>query len=133
MVSPVRLDSELLQQAELAGRLNKRSAPKQIEYWAEIGKTLENSLNAQDLIAISQGLATVHLQPVASPTLDPDHIFAELDMRRNSGSLSAAITQAQPYYQASRQRPGLLECVYADGHRETGHFQNGVFVTVVDN
>ncbi|WP_263079000.1 ParD-like family protein [Endozoicomonas sp. Mp262] len=35
---PLRLDEELVDAASLTGKVKKRSAAKQIEYWATLGK-----------------------------------------------------------------------------------------------
>ena len=35
---PLRLDEELVHEASLVGKIKKRSAAKQIEYWATLGK-----------------------------------------------------------------------------------------------
>ncbi len=41
--SPMRLDSALVAAAKREGSLKKRSAPKQIEFWAKIGKIVEEN------------------------------------------------------------------------------------------
>ena len=41
MANPLRLSSELIAAAERSGAVYKRSVPKQIEYWAELGRSIE--------------------------------------------------------------------------------------------
>ena len=43
MASPMRLDSGLIHEAEGVAERNKRSVPKQIEYWSQIGKIAEEN------------------------------------------------------------------------------------------
>ena len=128
MGSPLRLDDELVHQAELEGRLHKRTTPKQIEFWAEIGKQLERVIDPSDLIAISQGLMRLRLEPIASNPVDPDEVLEETAQYRKMSDSAPPITQAPFYYEASRTQPGLLDRVAADGKRETGHFRDGKFI-----
>ena len=39
----VRLDSELIEKAEIIGRSLNRTTPKQIEHWAKIGEMMEDN------------------------------------------------------------------------------------------
>ena len=39
--SPVRLNPNLITAAEREGMVQKRSTPKQIEYWADLGRAVE--------------------------------------------------------------------------------------------
>ncbi len=45
--SALRLNPELVYEAELDARIQKRTTPKQIEYWAEIGKHEPEKLSYQ--------------------------------------------------------------------------------------
>ena len=38
MASPLRLNAALIEAAEREGAVQKRSVPRQIEFWAELGK-----------------------------------------------------------------------------------------------
>ncbi|PJE77434.1 hypothetical protein CI610_03643 [invertebrate metagenome] len=40
---PLRLDEELVDAASLVGKVKKRSAAKQIEYWAALGKNAKEN------------------------------------------------------------------------------------------
>lgn len=128
MGSPLRLDHQLVRQAELEGRLHKRTTPKQIEFWAEIGKQLERVITPSDLIAITQGLVRLRLEPAVSNPVDPDDVLSETAHYCLESRSAPPITQAPFYYEASRSQPGLLDRVAADGARETGHFRDGKFI-----
>ena len=130
MASPLRLDPHLVHQAEVEGRLHKRTVPKQIEYWAELGKSVQQIIDPESLVAITQGLVKVNLEPVVGAAADPDEVFESLERDRNSGRLAAEVTGASIYYEASRTHPGYLDRVGENGARETGQFRNGEFIVL---
>ena len=128
--SPLRLDSTLVAAAKREGSINKRSAPKQIEFWAELGKAVEHVLNYNDIFAVIQGLKKVKVESVTSQAVDTDDIFNALENSRQSEKLADNVTSAGVYFEASRSRPGLLDRVNAvTGERQTGRFRNGEFRT----
>jgi len=127
--SPLRLDSSLVEAAKRKGSINKRSAPKQIEYWAELGKAVEQVLDLNDVFAVIQGLKNIKVESVKSTAVDPADIFDSLEESRKSKKLAAKVTSAAVYFEASRRQPGLLDKVNtATGERQTGRFTNGEFV-----
>jgi hypothetical protein len=131
MASPMRLDSTLIAAAEREAAIQKRSIPKQIEFWAELGKAVEHIISFDDVIAITQGLKRIELEPLVSPVADPDDVFADLEADRTTGTLSENVTSAAVYYEASRALPGYLDRVNGlTGKRETGRFRNGEFMVV---
>jgi len=128
--SPLRLDSTLVAAAKREGSINKRSAPKQIEFWAELGKAVEHVLNYNDIFAVIQGLKKIKVESVTSQAVDTDDIFNALENSRQSEKLADNVTSAGVYFEASRSRPGLLDRVNAvTGERQTGRFYNGKFRT----
>ena len=126
--SPMRLDSALVTAAKREGSIFKRSAPKQIEFWAELGKAVEQVLNYNDIFAVIQGLKKVKVESVKSVTVDPADVFNSLEDSRKSGELAEKVTSAAIYFEASRKLPGLLDRVNTvTGERQTGRFHNGEF------
>jgi hypothetical protein len=130
MASPMRLDHNLIHEAESVAERNKRSVPKQIEYWAELGRAVERVLSPNDVIAISQGLVEVQLVAPKTMRVDADDVFAALEQDRRQGALAARVTRAAISYEASVSRAGLLDRIYADGRRDTGRFVDGEFQIV---
>ncbi|MCF6355843.1 MAG: ParD-like family protein [Candidatus Polarisedimenticolaceae bacterium] len=128
MSTALRLDDRLVHEAEAEAGLLKRTVPKQIEYWAEIGKLVIHQVTPHDLLALSQGLAQVQVVPVASMPINTDELFAVVKQESRSGHLSRSVTQAKIYYEASTTELGLLDQVLPDGSREMGHFLNGQFI-----
>ncbi len=128
MASPLRLSAELVEAAERAGLVQKRSVPKQIEFWATLGRALEKVIDHADVYAVTQGLKKIRVEPVDSVSVRPEEVFDALEKSRNDGSLAAKVTGAPVYYEASQRRPGLLDQVdKATGERRTGRFHNGDF------
>ena len=128
MASPLRLSAALVEAAEKEGALQKRSAPKQIEFWAELGKAVEGVIDSADVVAVIQGLRKIRVVPVASMAVDPRDVFDSIETTRESGSLAEKVTSAAVYYETSLSRPGLLDRVSSrTGERQTGQFHKGVF------
>lgn len=127
MSTPVRLDDQLVKQAAAEAGLQNRTTPRQIEFWATIGRAVAGQLSAEDLVALTQGLKELHLErpTVAMPATDD--IWAEVETARESGSLSERIRQDRVLYQASTEHPGYLEAIEPDGTRTLGIFRNGRF------
>lgn len=127
MTTAVRLDDTLVRYAAAEGAVQRRSTPKQIEYWAEIGRVVAGEVSAEDLIAILQGIRQVTVEPVVAEPLTSEDLWAEVDQARKSGELSRAIAGGRVVYQASDEKPGYLQAIHPDGTREVGQFRNGRF------
>jgi hypothetical protein len=126
--SPLRLDSTLVAAAKREGSIYKRSAPKQIEFWAELGKAVEHVLDYNDIFAVVQGLKKVKVEWAKSVAVDPADVFNSLEASRKNEKIAEKVSSAAFYFEASRKRPGLLDRVNtATGERQTGRFSNGEF------
>ena len=115
--SPVRLQQELMQRATLAGARQHRSAAEQIEYWAALGQQVAGVLDPDKLLDVLTGLAALKVVPIATAAVDTEQAFAALEQQRRSGQLSRSVSGASLRYQASRERPGWLEEINANGMR----------------
>lgn len=128
MAVPLRLNSELIIAAKKQAAIQKRSVPKQIEYWAEIGKAIDHSIDPADVYAVIHGFKKIIIEPELSRPVNPDDVFNSIEKDRKSGRLSKKVTSSVIYYEASSKRPGLLDRVNtATGERKTGQFENGEF------
>jgi hypothetical protein len=125
--SALRLDPDLVHEAEMEGLLHKRTTPKQIEYWAEIGKKISEMVSPEDLMAVAQGMAQLEVKHKTSYPLDVDAVFARVEEERASGYLTEKVTGAKVSYEADPNTPGVLIRINADGSRGHGYFKNGVF------
>ena len=126
----IRLDNSLVKEADAVGKIYKRSPPRQIEYWAELGKAIEQSINPDDIIAIREGLSQVIVEPVQSMPVSPDEVFASLDRDREQGLITGKVSSTTVNYQASQAHPGLLDQINSDGTITTGRFVNGQFEAI---
>ena len=128
MASPLRLNAALIEAAERESAVQKRSVPRQIEFWAELGKAVERAIGPTDVVAVIQGIKKIKVEPVASTAVDPGDVFDSIETSRRSGTLGKKVTSAVIYYETSLNRPGLLDRVNAaTGERQTGLFRNGEF------
>ena len=76
------LNDDLVHEAETEALLNKRTAPKQIEYWAQIGKSVARNASASDLLALMQGFARVQINHIPSEPVSSDEVFAAVEQAR---------------------------------------------------
>ena len=67
--SPIRLNSSLLKAAEWKALFQKRSIPKQIECWVDLGRAVEHAINLTDVFAVLQGIKRLKLEDVESPVV----------------------------------------------------------------
>lgn len=128
--SPIRLEKNLMTAAQSAGIMHKRTASEQIEYWADLGKSVSKFINPETLIAFKSGLAKLTVEKIKADVIDPDDIFQKLNRERVSGELAAKVTTTKLKYQASEQYPGLLEQVDGEGNHTVGNFNNGKFIAL---
>ena len=118
----------LVEAAKREGAIKRRSAPKQIEYWADLGKAVEHVLDYNDIFAVIQGFKRIKVESVKFSAIDPSAVFNSLEESRKSKKLPENVTSSTVYFEASRKRPGLLDKVNTvTGERQTGTFRNGKF------
>lgn len=126
--SPIRISPSLIAAAEREGMVQKRSTPKQIEFWADLGRAVEHVIELSDVLAVRQGLKKLKIEDVESVTVDPDEVFNDLHSRIQRGDLVGGVTGAGVYFEPSRKHPGLLDRVdRSSGKRQSGQFRNGKF------
>jgi len=128
--SPIRLEKNLMTAAQSAALLHKRTASEQIEYWADLGKSVSKIIDSETLIAVKSGLVKLTVERVNAETIDPTDVFNQLERQRESGELSHKVTSTSLKYQASKEYPGLLEQVDSEGNHTIGNFNNGKFVAL---
>lgn len=125
--SPIRLDQSLMDSATSVAKAAHRSAAEQIEFWADVGRTLTQIIDVHTLVSLKAGTVRLLIEPVQTEAVDPDALFAQLDADRANGALSQRVTGCEVRYQASTAQPGWLEQIRADGSRVVGRFEGGTF------
>ncbi|NOR79538.1 MAG: hypothetical protein GQ529_01690 [Methyloprofundus sp.] len=125
--SPIRLQEELMQVAESTAKRFHRSTAEQIEYWADLGRTVASTLDPDVLLSVVSGLTVIKTEPVYSVPIDPDDVFQALENDRKVGVLQNTVTNSVNAYQASIKYPGYLEQIDSNGNITIGQFENGQF------
>lgn len=133
MASPIRLSEEFIEKVEQASEKSMRSLPKQVEYWAQLGEVLERYLNRQDLEALFSGRIEIHISPKTVSAPDMDQVFDELESDRRNNVLNTKVIPAKSWIEISREKPGFLLRVNADGSRELGSIIKGKFEPLKTN
>jgi len=128
MSTPLRVNDSLFKEAETEASFMHRSTAKQVEFWAELGRRVAQSVTPADMLALMQGIAKVHVDLPESQPINPEQVFSAVEAAGSSGELGRQITHGGLYYEASKSRPGMLDRVLPDGTRQTGHFESGLFV-----
>jgi len=132
-VSPIRLQEELMQAAASTAKRFHRSTAEQVEYWADLGRSVSSTLDPDVLLSVASGLAIIKAEPVFSAPIDADSVFKSLENDRESGKLSREVTNSAIRYQASLKHLGYLEKIDADNNITIGQFENGQFVELKDD
>ena len=115
MKRSIRLDDNLIKRAEAKGGQLKRSIASQIEYWAEIGITAENSTEVpkerlQELSRFSANILDVIKQGV------------------DSGEYRSELMKSGFAYEKSKMGVGFVDKVFPNNARITGRVVNGEFI-----
>ena len=121
MPQPVKISDALLLDARKAGEVMHRSINGQIEYWAQLGRSIERLLNGQE----------IHRLRAAAPPPKLSEIMATVGEASGRARLQAVL-DAEPYPHF-RQLPGLqrlFERIDEDGTRTTGQIVGREFVPV---
>jgi hypothetical protein len=126
--SPIRLQEELMQMAESTAKRFHRSTAEQIEYWADLGRTVASTLDPDILLSVTAGLTVIKTEPVISAPVNPDTVFQSLENDREAGVLPDSVTNSPVRYQASVTNLGYLERIDPNGNITTGQFKNGLFM-----
>lgn len=127
----IRLNTDLIFQAQSASAVQCRSIPNQVEYWANLGRIISSVIGIEDALAILHGLKKIRVEPVQTISVDSDTVFNNLEADRAKGFVDKPITSAPFYFEASPKKPGLLDRVNSQtGERKTGRFANGKFIEI---
>jgi hypothetical protein len=121
MSQPVKLSDSLVLDARLTGEVVERSIAGQVEFWAQLGRAVEQLLQAPQVLALCRSAAA---RPVSSLL---DSVDSPGGRERVQSFLQA---QPFPHYEPHSSRPGLLVQINADGRRTVGRFISRQFRAV---
>jgi hypothetical protein len=119
MSQPVKLSDALVLDARLSGEVFQRSIAGQVEYWARLGRTLEDSLNGRQVRALRKTKTAVPLSELVATIGTPE------GQRRLAEHLRSL---PFPHFEAHPTEPGVLIRTEQDGTRTAGRFVNRQFV-----
>jgi hypothetical protein len=121
MGQPVKLSDTLVLDARLAGEVCERSIAGQVEYWAQVGRSVDLLLEGAQVLALRRSGSA---QPLSA-------LLDSVDSPAGRGRVAAWLqSQPFPHYQPYPNLPGLLERIDEDGSRTVGRFVNRQFIPV---
>ncbi|MDQ3625025.1 MAG: ParD-like family protein [Verrucomicrobiota bacterium] len=116
---PLRIDSELVNQARSAGALFERPPTAQIEFWAKLGRVMESVLTGAGMAGVKQMARVENLDQVLALT------------RTEKGRQKALALIARhkgPVYAVDPGAPDVIREKLPDGTVRRGKFMNRRFV-----
>ncbi len=128
---PVKVSSELIEEAKQVAKLANRSVTKQIEHWAELGRAVEHLAPMSDLVALKarhEDQADARKNAQAHAVLERLAV-ALADDRDRSAALKLIHDTGMPVYGAVPGREDRILQVWPDGRRVVGRIVNQEFVT----
>jgi UPF0288 family protein (methanogenesis marker protein 3) len=127
MANPIRLSDELLNLAEKQSKFSFRSVPKQIEFWALIGKEAEHKMTPADIAALVNGEIEIKVLRKKSNPVSFDEVLNEIESDRQNGLLKSKVVKDEIWYEESIEYPGFLARISSTGKKEIGLFIDGQF------
>lgn len=118
MGQPVKLSDELVCDARLTAELSERSIAGQIEFWAQLGRSLEPLLRGDRALALRRAGET---RPLSEAIAGAD---TDAGRQRLDDYLQA---QPFPHFEPVADRPGVLRRIEEDGTETIGRFVRRVF------
>ena len=124
MPQPVKISDALLLDARIAGETMNRSIAGQVEFWAQLGRSVERLLNGKEINRLRS----------AAPPPSLSDILASVDQPSGRARLQAVL-EAKPYphYRPVPGDPDRMERIEEDGTRTIGQFRNREFVATEEN
>lgn len=127
MANPMRLSRNLIKDAEKQTKQSLRSVPKQIEFWASIGKEVESSMTPADIAALANGEIEIKIFRKKSEPVKFEDVFTGIEAERAAGNLAPKVLTGDVWYEESKEHVDMLVRVSASGKRDVGFFKNGKF------
>lgn len=122
MSMPVKLSDQLVLDARTAVEVTDRSITGQIEFWATLGKSLEQLLGFAEVAALKRRHQN---QPLEA-------LINEVGTQVGHGRLNAVLqSRPFPHYEPSG-KPGVIVQIREDGSRVEGRFRKRQFVPLTE-
>jgi hypothetical protein len=121
MSQPVKLSDALVLDARIAGEVVERSIAGQVEYWAKLGRAVEQVIQGPQVLALCRNAAS---RPLSACLESVD----SAEGRQRVGDFLHG--QPFPHYEPHSEQPGLLVRIEENGGRTVGRFVNRQFQPV---
>jgi hypothetical protein len=121
MSQPVKLSDALVLDARIAGEAQERSIAGQVEFWAKLGKSVDQLLNGRQVRALR---ASGAVQPLSEALASVD---TPAGRKRVEDVLAS---RPFPHYRQYAGQRGLLVRIDEDGTETVGRFVDRVFTAV---
>ena len=121
MSQPVKLSDVLVLEARMAAEVQERSIAGQVEFWACLGRSVEQLLAGRQVMALRRNGGAESLSKALAAVETPDG-------RKRLRNVLAS--RPYPHFEQYPGHPGLLVRIGEDGCRTTGRFVNRDFVEV---
>jgi len=100
----VKLNAELMKFAEQEALVAQRSTPKQLEYWALLGRVVERYVRKDDCHSLMAEVKVISSLTLADAFPTTDSVMAGLEDSRSAGTLAASVTSAEVVYEIDESR-----------------------------
>jgi hypothetical protein len=121
MPQPVKISDALLLDARLASETMNRSIAGQIEFWAQLGRSVERLMNGQE----------IHRLRASAPTPTLSEVLASVNTAEGRVRLQAVLdAEPFPHFHPVPGEKRLFERVDEDGTRTIGRVIGREFVAV---
>lgn len=121
MSQPVKLSDSLVLEARLAAQASERSIAGQVEFWAKLGRSLEELLGGKVIRSFREKARYASLTELVGTVETPEG-RARLQTYLES--------EPFPHFEPHPERKGILLRIEADGSRTAGRFVDRQFVPV---
>jgi hypothetical protein len=121
MSQPVKLSDSLVLDARITGEVVERSIAGQVEYWAKLGRAVEQLIRGPQAMALCRNAASRPLSECL------ESVDSAEGRQRVTDFLQS---QPFPHYEPHPDQLGLLVRIEEDGQRTLGRFVNREFKTV---
>lgn len=119
MSQPVKLSDDLVCDARMTSELSARSIAGQIEFWAQLGRSLEPLLRGDRVTALLQSGQQRSLSDAV----------ADVDSSQGRRRVADLLHQRPfPHYEPAKDSSGSLRRIDEDGTVTVGRFVNREFV-----
>jgi hypothetical protein len=119
MGQPVKLSDALVLDARIAGEAQERSIAGQIEFWAKLGRSVDDLLDGRTRNAFCRDSGTRPLSELIATVNTPE---GKARLKAHLDSLP------YPHYEPYSARNGYLVRIEENGSRSVGRFLNRQFV-----